>query len=289
MSDGTKYPRGDWRGLSAGVAKCSDAAIEASKSKSGSDPTPTIRSGITLHVRDIRVILDRPDFTLNPTGCGRMALDARLTGTGADFANPADNAIATPSNPFQASNCAALPFKLKGRTKRGQFPAFQATLRARPGDATSSARSAPGPVRGPSVSGGIDLRPRQGDHASVRRADRRAGLPAFQRRRQGSSRPCRLLEEQRDRGGLRRLHRLDQRQGPKHLQRDPQRSGDQVVLNMRGGKRGLLVNHLDLCEVTSRADVKMVGQNGKVSESQPKMGTPCSKSRKGKRDNKTAQ
>ena len=35
----------------------------------GSDPIPHILDGIPLHLRDIRVYIDRPDFTLNPTSC----------------------------------------------------------------------------------------------------------------------------------------------------------------------------------------------------------------------------
>ena len=42
-----------------------------------SDPLPQILEGIPLRLRTIRVNLDRPDFTLNPTNCDPFAVDAR--------------------------------------------------------------------------------------------------------------------------------------------------------------------------------------------------------------------
>ncbi len=37
----------------------------------GSDPIPHIIQGIPVHLRDIRVYVDRPEFTLNPTSCAK--------------------------------------------------------------------------------------------------------------------------------------------------------------------------------------------------------------------------
>ena len=34
-----------------------------------SDPIPHIVDGIVIHVRDIHVYIDRPNFMLNPTSC----------------------------------------------------------------------------------------------------------------------------------------------------------------------------------------------------------------------------
>ena len=43
-----------------------------------SDPLPQIFEGIPLRTRSIRVNLDRPDFTLNPTNCDAFAVERRL-------------------------------------------------------------------------------------------------------------------------------------------------------------------------------------------------------------------
>ena len=101
----------------------------------GSDPIPHIIKGIPVHLRDIRAYTDRPNFVLNPTYCKRTSTASTLLGAGLDFGSEADDRPVTVSTPFQAADCAALPFKprlalkLKGGTKRGDYPALQATLR----------------------------------------------------------------------------------------------------------------------------------------------------------------
>ncbi len=100
----------------------------------GSDPIPHIIKGIPVHLRDIRAYVDRPNFVLNPTNCTRTSTASTLLGSGLDFGSEADDRPVTVSTPFQAADCAALPFKprlslkLKGGTKRGSHPALKATL-----------------------------------------------------------------------------------------------------------------------------------------------------------------
>ena len=43
-----------------------------------SDPLPRILEGIPLDVRDVRVSVDRPDFTLNPTSCAKKTISGVL-------------------------------------------------------------------------------------------------------------------------------------------------------------------------------------------------------------------
>ena len=50
-----------------------------------SDPIPQILEGISFDVRDIRVYVDRPNFTLNPTSCDPFSLTSTLTGSAAPF------------------------------------------------------------------------------------------------------------------------------------------------------------------------------------------------------------
>jgi hypothetical protein len=69
----------------------------------GSEPIPTIIRGIVTHVRDIRVYVDRPKFTLNPTSCNPLTIGSTLTSP--------SGATSTVTSPFQASNCQALAFK----------------------------------------------------------------------------------------------------------------------------------------------------------------------------------
>jgi hypothetical protein len=100
----------------------------------GSDPIPHIIKGVPVHARDIRAYTDRPDFVLNPTSCKRTSTASTLLGSGLDFSSEADDRPVTVSTPYQAADCAALPFKprlslkLKGGTNRGSYPALKANL-----------------------------------------------------------------------------------------------------------------------------------------------------------------
>ena len=91
-----------------------------------SDPLPQILEGVPISYRDIRVAVDRPDFTLNPTNCNQMSVRGHIgssNGGGADVASP-----------FKVGGCEALGFapglalSLKGQTKRTGHPALNATV-----------------------------------------------------------------------------------------------------------------------------------------------------------------
>jgi hypothetical protein len=78
---------------------------QVSVDPTASEPIPTIIQGIVVHVRDIRVSIDRPDFTLNPTSCNPMAISSTVgSSTGQS---------AVISSRFQATNCQALKFAPK--------------------------------------------------------------------------------------------------------------------------------------------------------------------------------
>jgi DNA-binding beta-propeller fold protein YncE len=104
---------------------------------SASDPIPHILDGVVLHLRDIRVYLDRPEFTHNPTSCEPSQLLSTLTGSGASFAERADDSTASVSERFQLLNCRNLGFRPKlglrlfGSTDRGSFPALRASFVSR--------------------------------------------------------------------------------------------------------------------------------------------------------------
>jgi len=104
---------------------------------SASDPIPHILSGVALHLRDIRVYMDRDEFTHNPSSCAPSTLVSTLTGSGASFATPADDSSVTVSKHFQLLNCLTLGFRpklglrLRGPSRRGAFPSLRATFAAR--------------------------------------------------------------------------------------------------------------------------------------------------------------
>jgi hypothetical protein len=97
------------------------------------DPLPHILEGVPLRIRDIRVDLDRSRFSLNPTSCEPMTVDATVTGT--------SGASTDLSNRFQVGGCADLPFKpglsiqLHGGAHRSDYQQLTAVVTAKPGEA----------------------------------------------------------------------------------------------------------------------------------------------------------
>ncbi len=70
---------------------------------------PEFIEGVPSQIKQLNVTVDRPNFEFNPTNCSPMEITATLK---------ASDGEAAKSAPFQASNCASLPFK----------PTFTATV-----------------------------------------------------------------------------------------------------------------------------------------------------------------
>jgi hypothetical protein len=120
--------------------KVEPQTAQVSIDSAGSDPIPHIIDGIPIHLRDIRVYISKPGLTLNPTSCAAFTLASTLKGSGALFSDPSDDFTATAAAPFQAFNCGALEFKprislrLRGGTKRGNYPSLRVEVKPRAGD-----------------------------------------------------------------------------------------------------------------------------------------------------------
>ena len=105
--------------------------------KSASDRIPHILGGIPLHLRDIRIYMDRFQFTHNPSSCAPGELISSLSGAGADFTTGADDSTSRTTRHFQLLNCRTLGFKpklgirLRGPSRRGAYPELRATFAAR--------------------------------------------------------------------------------------------------------------------------------------------------------------
>lgn len=136
-----------------------------------SDPLPQIYAGIPISYRDVRVDVDRPGFTLNPTDCEPLATDATLGALG--------GATARRSDRFQLSDCAALAFRprlslrLRGAVHRRAHPALSAELRFPKYDCVGT-RAHSSPARASRFHDGV-CRPAS-PHANIARAQ--VKLPA---------------------------------------------------------------------------------------------------------------
>ncbi|HXV06336.1 MAG TPA: hypothetical protein VFP23_10580, partial [Solirubrobacterales bacterium] len=278
---------------------------EHARATIATDPFPQIYQGIPVRIRDVRVATDTPQTTLNPTNCNPMAVTAHLTGTGGDLHSTADDTAVDLSDRFQAANCASLGFKpsltfrLKGGTRRGQFPAFKALLRARPGDANIARSTVVLPGSQFLEQGHIRTVCTRVQYAADRcPADSvygtaKAKSPLFDEVLEG---PVYL----RSNGGERLLPDLvvklngkievtlngfiDSIKGRIRNTFDvvPDAPVTYFQLSMQGGKKGLLVNDRDLCTAPLRASVKLIGQNGKTHDSRPKVAVDCGKAKRKK-------
>jgi hypothetical protein len=75
------------------------------------DPFPRVVKGIVLHVKDIRVSIDRPGFALNPTSCEPLSITGTATSTLGQTASV--------SSRFQVGECSRLVFKPKFSVSTG--------------------------------------------------------------------------------------------------------------------------------------------------------------------------
>jgi hypothetical protein len=108
------------------------ATAQVEIDSNGSDQIPHILDGIVLHVRDIRVYLDKPGFTTNPTNCDPLAIHSTITGV-----NPSNPTVQTPASTttrFQVADCSSLQFKpllkasTNGKTSRKNGASLNVTL-----------------------------------------------------------------------------------------------------------------------------------------------------------------
>ena len=261
-----------------------------------SDPIPHILQGIVLKVRDLRVYVDRPHFTLNPTSCEESSAKAELFGSYLNVFDPADDRPVDLKSRYQAANCLNLGFKpnlalnLKGGTKRGGHPGLSAIYTPRPGDAN--------------VKGLVVRLPRSAflDQAHIRTICTRvqfaakscpaasqygfikAWTPLLDEPLAGPvylrSSNHKLPDLVFDLHGLVDVEvdtRIDSANGGIRATIDsaPDAPLTKVLLRMQGAKKGLIVNSRDLCVAPSKADVRFSGHNGKVGGLHPVMRADC--------------
>lgn len=110
-----------------------------------SDPIPNIFGGVKLDIRKIHLVVDRAQFTLNPTTCREpLPVKTTLSGGGGNPANEADWHSVDQTQKFQFISCKKLRFQPKfharifggkNQTRRARNPKFRAIVEARSGDA----------------------------------------------------------------------------------------------------------------------------------------------------------
>ncbi len=278
---------------------------QASIDASGSDPIPHIIAGIPIHVRDIRVYVDRPGFTLTPTSCDPMKVTSKLTGAAADLFSSADDSTAISIQRYQLLGCSALGFKpklalaLTGGTKRSRHPAFRATLTERAGDANPAAVSVTLP---PSVflaqehlksictkaQFAHDACPPDSVYGHARAItpllDQPLEGPVFVRSSQ--TKVPDLVMSLRGDGVIAEVDcRIDSSRGGLrgNCEGLPDAPVSKFTMTLPGGKQSLLVNSEDLCAKPQRANARFVAQNNETAVLHPRVAVRCKKAKKRKK------
>jgi hypothetical protein len=282
------------------------ATAEVEVDGAASDPIPPILEGIPLKLRDLRVEVDRPGFTLNPTGCSESSTRATITGGGIDPFSSADDVPVAVSSRYQAASCASLGFKpkvglkLRGSTRRNGHPALSTVITPRAGDANIGAATVVLPR-----SEFIDQ-----DHINnpCTRVQFAAGACPPKSVLGTAKAWTPLLDEPlegpvyfRSNGGERQLPDLvldlhglfdivqvgfvDSRHARirTRFPSVPDAPVSKIVVRLHGGKNGLLVNSTNLCRKKPKAKVTLLGHNGRRDASSRRIATTCRKKRKATR------
>lgn len=276
-------------------------SAQVSIDSAASDPIPHIRDGIPLRLRDIRVYISRPGFTVNPTSCEPSAVSSTLTGSTAPFTDPKDIS-ATLSDPFHVLFCSSLAFaprlalRLKGGTKRGEYPSLRVTVAPRLGDANirfASVALPPTEFLAQEHIGTVCTRPQLDadacppgsiyGHVSVITPLLEAPMegPVYLRS-SGAILPDMVavlhgrgirivLDGHIDsvHGGLRGT-----------FETPPDAPVSKFTMVLSGGKRGLLVNERNTCSAPQLATARLIGQNNSGIALRPRVRVKCAKHKK---------
>jgi hypothetical protein len=286
---------------------------ETAQGSAVSDPFPQIFQGIPVRIRDLRLRLNRPNFTLNPTSCAEKQIAAHITGVGGDVLSGADDSGVDLTDRFQAADCAslgfrpALAFQLFGGTRRGGHPKLKAVLTyPKEGAYTNIAKASVALPRSEfldqahikTICTRVQFTADQCPAGSVY-GHAVAETPLFDTPLKGpvylrssshvlpdlvaalkgpASQPVEIdLDGRIDsiNGGVRSTFEVV-----------PDAPVSRFTLMMKGGKQGLLENSRNLCQSVNRAVAKFSAQNGKGITLRPKMQSRCGRGRKAHRNHR---
>ena len=265
-----------------------------------SDPIPQIIDGIPLRVRAIQVNLDRPEFALNPTNCGRHSIDTQVLG--------GQGALASLATPFQVANCADLPYApklsldLSGGLNRRGHPAVKATFTAKPGEANTRAVTVAlpkGELLDNAHIGNVCTRVQFAANAcpassNLGTAEVSTPILAGPLRgnvylRSSSNNLPDIAIDLEGQVDFELVGRVDTSKGGAlrtNFEAAPDVPVSRLVLNLAGGAKGLLQNSESLCGKPKRATATIVGQNGAVVSTKPKLQVACGSKARRKRHSK---
>jgi hypothetical protein len=253
-----------------------------------SSSLPSVLQGVPLDLRRIVLRLDRPGLILNPTSCAPMSVAAGATSTAGQTARL--------SSRFQVGGCGRLAFRPKlglrlvGPTHRGAHPQLRAVLATRKGDANISraAITLPGSELLDSRHiGAVCTRERYAARTCPKssvQGQAKVWTPLLDRPLTG---PIYLRASDHELPDLvasldGEVHldlgaRVDSARGRIRVAfgRVPDLRFAKVVLALRGGARGLLVNAGGVCSGALRAAAGLRAHSGKLRVAHPAVKADC--------------
>ncbi len=254
------------------------------------DPLPQILEGVPILYRAIHVDVNRPEFTLNPTSCAPKQISATVQAT--------NGAVANPTTPFQATNCARLGYSpklkmsFKGSTKRSGNPTVSATLTQPSGQANTAGATVILPssefidqshINNPCtrVQFNEDACPPGSvlGHASATSPllDQPLSGPIYFRSNGGERELPDIVADLNGQihiilvGFIDSVHKKGSEVSRVRVrfQNVPDAPVTKFTTSFFGGKKGLIENHVPLCKRKRRVNLRFTAQNGRQSNTEP--------------------
>jgi hypothetical protein len=260
-----------------------------------SDPLPQILEGVPISYRDVRIEVQKPDFTVNPTSCEQREVTSTIYST--------QGATAHPSVPAKVGDCASLnfapklAFSLKGGTNRGDFQALTATLTTGKKEANIAKVAVTLPHSEfleqshiGTVCTRVQFAAKKCPDASIY-GYAKATTPLLDTPLEGpvylrsSNNPLPdMVAALNGQFNVELAGRIDSVNGGirNRFEVVPDAPVSKFTLKLKGGAKSLLVNSRNLCKSVSKAEVKMVGQNGMTHSERPVVRNSCGKKAKKK-------
>jgi hypothetical protein len=268
---------------------------------------PDVFGGAKLDIRSIAVNLNRKEFTLNGTNCNKSATTGSIAGGGGNPASAASWSSVAVNVPFQGEGCEALAFnpglkvRLLGATRRAKNPKLKATLTTQEGQANTKLASVALPhaiFLDQASLGTVCTRPQFAAGqcpAKSRYGFARAWSPLLGQPVEGPiylrSSNNTLPDMVADLKGQVNVvldGKIDSFKGGIRttFANIPDLPVSKFVINLPGGKRGLLVASTNLCAKPVKGVIRLDGQNGKKVTRHPQIQTPCKNKHKKKKHKK---
>jgi len=260
------------------------------------DPLPQFLEGVPVSYRTVNVLVDRPDFMLNPTSCKPKQISATVSA--------ADGHVAEASDGFQVTRCSELPYSpklklaFKGQMQRSGNPAVSATLTQKPGQANSAAATVILPASQFIDNAHIN-NPCTRVQFNAEACPPKSILGKVEAKTPLLDEPLRGNVYFRSNGGDRELPDIVadlrgqfhivlvgfidtvRKKGVARVRTRflglPDAPVTSFQMKLFGGDRGLIENSRNLCASKPRAEIRLKAQNGLSSVTKPRIGLPCSK------------